>query len=89
MLKSEFLESWRGNALTPGTQNQFGKAEGSSLTDRERDALSGGKIVTRDKQSFLKKLFVMDEKGNLWSIIVAKDHLAILVAALCSIGFVA
>ena len=87
MSKSKFLETWRGKALAPGAQNQWGRAEGSSLTEYERNALRSGRIATHDKVTPLKKLFVMDEQDNLWSIIIKGDDLKMIVSNLCDVGF--
>jgi hypothetical protein len=87
MSKSQFLKNWRGSALAPGAQNQWGRAEGSSLSEREKKALRSGHIVTHDKLTLLKKLFVMDEQDNLWSIIIKTDDLKMLVSNLCDVGF--
>lgn len=87
MLKSEFLKNWRGSALAPGVQNQWVRAEGSSLSDCEKNALSRGRIITHDKLFPFKKIFAMDEQSNLWSIIIKDAHMTPLVSALCNVGF--
>ncbi len=87
MAKSDFLKGWRGNTVTPGAQNKWTMAEGSSLSECERNALKSGRIVSHDKITSLKKLFVMDEQGYLWSIIVKSDDVKRMVSNLSNVGF--
>lgn len=87
MVKSDFLKTWRGNAATPGAQNQWGRAQGSSLSECEKSALLSGRIVTHNKLTPFKKLFVMDEQGDLWSIIIKTDDFKRLVSNLSDVGF--
>jgi hypothetical protein len=85
-MKKVFLENWRGST-TYGLENQWAKAQGSSLTEGEVKILNEGGIVKHAKGKSLTKIFVRDEEGSLWSVIVHNLHLASLEDDLKKIGY--
>ena len=87
-MKKAFLTSWRGIAIF-GKQNQFALAQGSSLTEGEVKILSEGGVIQHPKGKSLVKVFVSDEDGNLWSVIVHVIHLEALERDLRNVGYLA
>ena len=87
-MKKSFLETWRGVAIF-GKQNQFAQAQGSSLTEGEVKILNEGGVVHHPKGKSLVKVFVSDEDGNLWSVIVHVIHLGALEKDLRNVGYAA
>jgi len=85
-MKENFLKSWRGSTAF-GYQNQWAKAQGSSLKDGEKKVLKDGGIVKHPKGKSLTKVFACDEKGNLWSVIVHNLHLTSLENSLKEVGY--
>ena len=85
-MKENFLKNWRGPA-TFGKQNQWARAQGSSLKDGELKTLEAGGVVEKPKTKSLTKLFVRDEEGNLWSVIVCNTELTALENELKSVGY--
>ena len=86
-MKEKFLINWRG-ANTFGHQNQWAKAQGSSLSENELKVLNQGGIVRHQKNKSLTKIFVKDEKGNMWSVIVHVLHQTSLEKDLKNAGFI-
>ena len=85
-MKEDFLKNWRGPA-TFGKQNQWVPAQGSSLDEQELKTLNAGGVVEKQKNDSLTKLFVRDEEGKLWSVIVLNIHLADLENCLKEVGY--
>lgn len=85
-MKTEFLKNWRG-ATTYGQQGQWVQAQGSSLNESEVQTLNDGGIVRHPKGKSLTKLFVRDEEGTLWSVIVHNIHLTKLENDLEKVGY--
>jgi len=86
-MKKEFILSWRGNSLFSGQQSNWVQAQGSSLSDKDKQALAKGAIVEHPKTRELTKVFARDEDGNLWSVIVHNLHLTTLENQLKNVGF--
>ena len=88
-MKKDFLKAWRGKgSLYAGAQNQWNPATCSSLSDEEKNALKEGKVIQKPKKfTCLTKLFVMDETGSYWSIIIANVDLDEMVKILQEKGF--
>jgi len=82
-MKKNFLLSWRGNLL-----ECWVKAQGSSLSEKDKLALEQGAIVEKPKCRELTKVFARDEDGTLWSVIVHNLHLTTLEDQLKGVGFV-
>jgi hypothetical protein len=85
-MKKDFLRSWRGSN-TYGQRNQWVQAQGSSLTETELATLDSEGIVKHAKGKSLTKIFVRDEDGNLWSVIVHNVHLTALENELKNVGY--
>jgi len=85
-MKTEFLKNWRGSA-TFGQQNQWKRAQGSSLKPDEVKTVNAGGIARHPKSKTQTKVFVQDDEGNLWSVIVLNVHLAALEADLKKVGY--
>jgi len=85
-MKENFLKNWRGPA-TFGKQNQWMPAQGSSLDEQELKTLNAGGVVEKEKTKTLTKLFVRDEEGKLWSVIVRNIHLTALENNLKEVGY--
>ena len=85
-MKKEFLQNWRGSAIF-GQQNQWARAQGSSLEEDELMTLDAGGVVKKQKGNSLTKLFVRDEEGNMWSVIVRNVDLAVLENNLKEVGY--
>lgn len=85
-MKEDFLKSWRGSTAY-GQQNQWARAQGSSLTEGEVKILTAGGIVKHAKGKSLTKIFARDEDGNLWSVIVHNVHLSALENELKGVGY--
>jgi len=86
-MKENFLENWRGRSLYIGDQTQWHLADGSSLTNGEKEILNKSGVVFHPKGKHLTKLFVMDESSKKWSIIVANLNLDSLKEELQNVGF--
>jgi len=86
-MKKNFILSWRGNLLCSGQQCNWVKAQGSSLSDKDKLALEQGAIVEKPKCKELTKVFARDEDGTLWSVIVHNLHLSDLESQLKGVGF--
>jgi len=86
-MKKEFLENWNGTTAD-GRNKWSNKATGSSLSKKEEDALKAGIIVKKEKTEFITKIFVLDEDGHLWSVIIDNRRLAALEDALKEVGYI-
>ncbi|MBR4634039.1 hypothetical protein IKO50_03670 [bacterium] len=86
-MKEDFLKNWRGKSLCIGDQTRWQSADGSSLTDGEKEVLNKSGVVFHPKGKRLTKLFVMDENSKKWSIIVANIYLDELKEELQKRGF--
>ena len=85
-MKENFLKNWRGLAAF-GKQNQWARAQGSSLKENEVRTLDAGGIVKHPKSKSLTKIFARDEAGNLWSVIVRNVELTALEKGLEEVGY--
>lgn len=85
-MKKDFLESWRGSNAY-GQRNQWTRAQGSSLTKTELAILDAEGVVKHAKGEHQTKIFVRDEDGNLWSVIVHNVHLTVLENELRNVGY--
>ena len=85
-MKKNFLKNWRG-PVAYGKQNQWTRAQGSSLKDNELETLDAGGIVKHPKDKNTTKIFVRDEEGNLWSVIVKNVDLTVLENDLKGVGY--
>jgi len=85
-MKKKFLENWRGS-VSYGRQNQWKRAQGSSLEDPDLKILDAGYIVKRSKDRNTTKVFVRDEERNLWSVIVNNLDLTTLENELIGVGY--
>lgn len=89
MGKKEFIASWRGNDSFGSQQpNVWRKAQGSSLSQYEITCLHAGMAVMHPKRfSDMTKIFVMDEIGDIYSVIVQNKKLEELKKDLIDVGY--
>ena len=73
-MKKNFLETWRASTGF-GQQKQWVQAQGSSLNQKEIKTLDAGGVVEHPKSKGLTKVFVKDETGQLWSVIIRNVYL--------------
>ena len=85
-MKEEFLKTWRG-PVNYGKQNQWSEAQGSSLSNKDQKVLKSGGVVLHPKPGSLTKVFVRDESGHLWSVIIHNAYLDALEKKLKEVGY--
>ena len=68
-MNSNFLENWRG-PISDGTQEKWKPASATSLSDDQKQSLRDGYIFEKPKGAFITKVFVCDESGIFWSVII-------------------
>jgi hypothetical protein len=86
-MKKKFLESWTGGTNSFGQCEKFQRAEGSSLSQRQKDVVNSGGVASHGKGSRDTKVFVEDEDHNMWSVTVKNSHLADLHSQLKGVGY--
>ena len=70
-MNSNFLEKWRGPMSHDGTQEKWKPASATSLSDNKKQSLrNGGAFFKRPKGTSMTKVFVCDDVGIFWSVIV-------------------
>ena len=88
MSKNFFLD-WKGDFINPFSKNnQWSRAQGSSLSNKQKAILNRGGIVLQNKDDLAVKVFAKDSCGNIWSVIVPTDKIEVLKADLARAGFV-
>jgi len=86
-MKKKFLENWTGGVNSFGQSEKFKGAQGSSLSENEKDVVNTGGIAFHKKGSRDTKVFVEDENHNMWSVTVKNAHLADLKSKLVEVGY--
>ena len=84
--QEQFLRDWRGPG-DYGRPNQWSEAQGSSLSNKDKNVLKCGGVVFHQKPGSLTKVFVRDESGHLWSVIIHNVHLDALEKKLKEVGY--
>ena len=90
MGKKDFLGTWKGR-ISHGQSEKWGRSSGTSLQVTEQNKLSAGKIVVHAKKGTLpalSKVFVKDEEGSLYSLIILTTGLESLKKELYEKGWV-
>lgn len=98
MNKGDFLESWSGPSFgltknkvlkwkSSGNEESKMKVFGSSLTPADEKVLNAGGVVCHKKPVLYTKVFVKDEKGLLWSVVIPNEALPSLMLALKDVGY--
>lgn len=77
-----------------GEKNSFGECEkfrddanGSRLSKKQKKVIKAGGVAEYKKGNDDTKVFVMDEIGNMWSIIIQNLRLDALKEALEGVGY--
>ena len=77
-----------------GEKNSFGECEkfrddanGSRLSKKQKKVIKAGGVAEYKKGNDDMKVFVMDEAGNMWSIIIQNLRLDALEKALEGVGY--
>ena len=86
-MKKKVLEDWTGKFNSFGQCEQFRRAEGSSLSEEEREFVMSGGVAFHKKGSRDTKVFVLDEDNNMWSVTVNNVRLAALKQKLKEAGY--
>ena len=70
-----------------GQCEKFQEAQGSSLSESERNVVYNGGIAFHSKGSRDTKVFLVDEDHNMWSVTVKNSHLTDLKKKLKEVGY--
>ena len=87
-MKRNFLENWTGGVNSFGQSERFKGAQGSSLSDGERNVVNTGGIAFHKKGGRDTKVFLEDENHNMWSVTVKNTRLADLKLKLMEVGYI-
>lgn len=87
MTKKQFLEKWVGPKV--GAERvKWRRAEGSSLSEGERERLKKGSTIFHHKPAGDTKIFVSDESGDIYAVALGDVYIPLLKLELKAHGFI-